>query len=115
MAFDTTIIKKIWKQASENNEITRLQVLENAKYHIVSFFESRNVKEVFLYGSVLRKGEFNKDSDLDVAILGGNFASYRYDGLLEFDKKIGVKYVDVIEMEECSFTDLIRKYGLKLI
>jgi len=107
--FDFSTWKNACLENEKEKERVRLSVLEEvnkALYEISLVYEW---KEVFIFGSIIKPGQFSSRSDVDIGIGGLNkFLHYRLvadlSGILD-------RSVDVVRLEDCSFAEVIRTRG----
>ena len=66
--------------------------------------------EIYLFGSVTKKGRFNFESDVDIAVGGlDKFKLYSFIGDISL---LLMRDVDVVRLEECRFAAKIQKDGI---
>lgn len=107
-----------WKQARNNKHLAREErrkdLLNNAKQEIFQFFSAiPTIKSVYLTGSILQPNKFHKYSDIDIAVEGLEETSYLRTKV-ELEKLLNIT-VDLIELENCRFRDIILENGIKII
>ena len=106
----------LWERAVEleynEREKERVDTLKALISTLKDYFKHKNIKKVFIVGSILKEGMFFHFSDIDIAVEGlkeGYFRSLsELEDLLKRD-------VDIIELESCRFRDLIEKHGIRVI
>jgi predicted nucleotidyltransferase len=65
--------------------------------------------EIYLFGSVTKKGRFGAASDVDIAVGGlDKFKLYSFIGDISM---LLMREVDVVRLEECPFASAIKKNG----
>ncbi len=109
--FDFSIWQRNLARKEEQREQLRHSVLSRLNGALEILSDQYSWTEVFIFGSVIRKGEFNENSDIDIGIQGLDPLSHyafvgELSGLLERD-------VDVVLLEECGFADRIKEKGIK--
>ncbi len=110
--FDTSLWEKSLHEEYRRREQERLQVLAEVKHHLFAFFSGKQVKAVYLTGSLFREGKFYAFSDVDIAVEG---LEEDYFGVLVALEDLLNRKVDLIELERCRFSQAIRDTGLKIL
>jgi len=109
MHYSISLWESINKQKYLKKEELRKFFLQKTAGTLQSFFKTKNVKRVYIVGSLLNEGQFTEYSDIDIAVEGlqeDYFAVMtRLEDLLD-------REVDIIELEHCRFADAIKKKGL---
>ncbi|MFA5479913.1 MAG: hypothetical protein WC002_03115 [Candidatus Muiribacteriota bacterium] len=98
-------IKTLEKQKNEMLEEKRLTVLENTKKTIKENFKNVDFN-IFITGSLIECFQFNKYSDIDIAV--ENFKGIRFE-LLSKLSNILEREVDLILLEQCDFKNNLKK------
>lgn len=109
--FDFSIWKRNLARKEEEREKLRCAVLARLDEALKVLSAKYSWDEIFIFGSVARKGTFHDRSDVDIGIEGLDpLQHYAFvgelSGLLERD-------VDVVLLEECGFAERIKEKGLK--
>ena len=109
--FDFSIWKRNLARKEEEREKLRCAVLSRLDEALKVLSAKYSWDEIFVFGSVARKGTFHDRSDVDIGIEGLDpLQHYAFvgelSGLLERD-------VDVVLLEECGFAERIKEKGLK--
>ena len=105
----------IWRQRRrqrvkdyENIPRTVLSEIEEAVQVLTGQYEW---EEIYLFGSILKPGKFQPDSDVDIGVKGlDKFLLYAFIGDVS---AILNREVDVVRLEECPFAEKIMKSGVK--
>ena len=98
-------MEKINQKRKDDDEKERIYVYEKTIKAIKSLSEQYFWDDIYVFGSVIKKGRFSKRSDIDIGIKGLNkFDLFRFvadlSTLLERD-------VDVIRLKDCHFSKKI--------
>lgn len=91
---------------SYNKEVTLRRIREN-----IDFISKYNVSSVIIFGS-LNRGEFNEDSDVDIAIIGKE--KIELDNILDMElyfEKLLKREIDVIDLHSDTL-DLFVKMNI---
>ena len=105
----------IWRRASiekrHSSEKYRQQTLKKIWNAVAKLYSVYTWDELYVFGSVTKPEQFTQRSDIDIGVSGMNkFLHYRFtsdlSGLLQQD-------VDVILLEDCIFSDVIKKRGIR--
>ena len=107
--FDTGVLDRALARKREERERVRRAVQARA-LHLLD--ESPvHVGEAILFGSVVRPGQFDAESDVDVAIPA--VAPRTYFALMgHLEDGLG-RDVDLVTIDSCHFADAIRRTGLR--
>lgn len=109
--FDPYIWRQRRRKRLEDYENIRRAVLSEIEDAIESLTGEYEWEEIYLFGSIIKPGRFQPDSDVDIGIKGLNkFALYAFIGDIS---AILNRDVDVVRMEECPFAEKIMKSGVK--
>jgi uncharacterized protein len=108
--FDFSIWERHLARKEEQREELRHSVLLKLDKSLKVLSEKYSWKEIFIFGSITRNGAFHYNSDIDIGIEGLDpLKHYAFvgeiSGLMERD-------VDVVILEECGFTEMIKEKGL---
>ncbi|MGC8602617.1 MAG: nucleotidyltransferase family protein [Desulfomonilaceae bacterium] len=109
--FDFSIWERNLARKAEEREKLRQTVLVQLDEALKVLSEKYSWTEIFIFGSITRKGAFHDGSDVDIGIEGLDpLDHYAFvadiSSFLERD-------VDVVILEECGFADRIKEKGLK--
>ena len=109
-----TIRPTLWLQAREKkqqeSERLRREALDQVDAVLQELAKRYTWTEVYLFGSVLQPGKFDKDSDIDLAVAGlPKQDLYRLTA--ELMSLLG-RNVDLVILEEASFSEKIRQKGV---
>lgn len=110
--YDISLWEKRLQEKYAERERVRQQVLAKAVEALRDYFTGKNVKAVYLTGSVLREGRFHAFSDIDVAVEG--FEGDYFRTLVELEALLD-RDVDLIELEKCLFREQIMQRGLRIL
>ena len=112
MKFSTHMIEKIEYEKHQFLEQKRMDLLQKSIDEIKIYFQLIELDELYITGSILIQNKFNNISDIDIAVKGLSTNLY-FKAISELEEKLSRK-VEIIELENCSFAEKIRKTGLKL-
>jgi len=99
------------QKEQEEREKIRKSILQDVNKTLQLLMEKYTWKEIYLFGSIVQKGRFQPNSDVDIAVRGLNkFDYYAFIGEVS---EILNRRVDVIRLEECHFSNSIEKKGMK--
>jgi len=113
MVFSTSLLYEMEISRKEKLEIRRHEILELAIIKIKSVFKTVDVKEVYITGSILIPHKFTSHSDIDIAVKG--LSATDYFSVISRLEEILLITVEIIELENCRFSDKIISTGLKII
>lgn len=112
MSFDTSLWEKILQDKYQKREKTRKEILYATVIKLKEYFSRKEIKNLYIIGSILREGMFYDFSDIDIAVEGltGNYfeTSCELEHILD-------RNIELIEIEKCSFKEKIKKEGLKIL
>jgi predicted nucleotidyltransferase len=111
----STTLPSVWYKAilerQALHEKMRISVLQKISKALKIVEKKYHWDDTYLFGSVAQKGKFRRNSDIDIAISGLNkLEHYAFTGEIS---ELLDKPVDVVLLEECIFTESIKKKGLK--
>ncbi len=91
------------------NEQERLALIDRALAWLDTHGQSYGINQAYLFGSVLRPGQFTEHSDLDLAV-------EQIEPTLLFSaisalSTAAEREVDIIELSKCHFAERIRQRG----
>jgi len=110
--FDISLWVESQKEGYKKREEKRRAFLNSLIKKLIDYFKDREVKEVYIIGSILEEGNFYEFSDIDMAVRGLKDGYSKVYGDLE---EIVERTIDLIELERCSFRDILKKRGLRII
>lgn len=110
--YNISLWEKFLGEEYNDREKERLTILKASVKALKVYFKGKDVKRVFLVGSILKKGGFYPFSDIDVAVGGLNEEYFKT--LLGLEDVLG-RNVDLIEIEKCRFKDSLEREGLKVV
>lgn len=110
--FDDSLLDKIIEERYAEREKKRLETLQSLTEKLKSHFSQKGFKKVYIFGSILKAGEFHDFSDIDIAVEGLTGDYFRV--CADAEEIIG-REIEVVEIEKCKFRDSIEKYGLRVI
>lgn len=111
--FDTSIWQKRMQMQDIKLEETRKEVLAYTINFLNTIKENLLVDEIYLFGSILRENMFEENSDIDIAVKGLKDSKHFFRIWTQLDV-IPLRNIDLLELEECNFKELVIKYGLKI-
>ncbi len=101
------------QKEQEDREKLRKQILQDVNKTLQILMEKYKWEDIYLFGSIVQKGRFQPNSDVDIAVRGLNkFDYYAFIGEVS---EILNRRVDVIRLEECHFSSSIIKKGMRWI
>ena len=110
--YNISLWERFLDKEYNDREKERLAILKASVKALKVYFKGKDVKRVFLVGSILKKGGFYPFSDIDVAVGGLNEEYFKT--LLGLEDVLG-RNVDLIEIEKCRFKDSLEREGLKIV
>ena len=110
--FSTYLWKELLEEKHREKEEERIKTLESVCKSLREYFSSKKVRSVYLCGSLIREGEFNLFSDIDVAVEG--LEEDYFETLCELEELLK-RDVDLIELKKCSFKNIILREGVKVL
>lgn len=110
--YDISLWEKFLDEEYKEREKNRLDALTASVNALKSYFKGKDVKRVFLVGSILEEGGFYPFSDIDVAVDG---LKEEYFKTLSELEDILERNVDLIEIEKCRFKESLERKGLKIL
>lgn len=112
MQLDIRLWEELKKGEASLREKERKKTLAETKGLLKKYFGDKRVNRVFLFGSILKKGDFYPFSDIDVVVDG---LSERYfKTLCDLEEILG-REVDLVEFESSRLKEAISKRGMKII
>ena len=110
--YDISLWERFLGEEYKEREKERRDILKISVKTLKAYFKGKDVKRVFLVGSILKKGCFYPFSDIDVAVDG--LKEEYFKTLLELED-ILKRNVDLIEIEKCRFKNSLERKGLKVL
>lgn len=110
--FDISLWIETEKEKYAKREKKRRKYLDFLKEKLTSYFKNIPVKEVYLVGSIVQEGDFYDVSDVDVAVEGLKEDYLKVYGDLE---EIIERGVDLIELEKCKFSHILKRTGVRIL
>ena len=110
--FDTSLWEKSLNEEYGRRERDRLQLLGHAEAVLPIYFSGKQVKAVYLTGSLLREGQFRDFSDADIAVEG--LEENYFEVLVQLEDLLD-RQVDLIELENCRFAETIRQNSRRVV
>ncbi len=111
VGYDISLWERLQEEKYAKREERRKLLLDEVFHKLIDFFKDRDVKSVYLFGSLLREGGFYEFSDIDIAV--ERIKDDYFEVALEIEHLLD-RDVDLVELEKCRFRDFITKYGLKI-
>lgn len=112
ITFDASLWERVVEKRYEEMERKRLEILQALIEKLRDYFKDREVKRVYILGSILKEGEFYEFSDVDIAVEGLKEDYFRTSAEIE---DIVDRNIDLIEIEKCKFLDSIERQGVRVI
>lgn len=110
MPFDTFILDEALAQRKARNEAERQKLLAKTLRLLDDLGARYNIQRAYLFGSVVKPGHFQPDSDVDIAVEQIDPRQF-IAALSEFSMRLN-RDVDLIELDKCHFAHRIREKGL---
>ena len=95
------------------NLVKNIGLSENLLQEIIAYAQKNNIEKVVLFGSRAR-GDFKYNSDIDLAIWGGNGASFALDVNEEAYTLLKFDVVDYRYSVQQELSDSIQQEGIVL-
>ncbi len=99
--------RRYFERERKRREIIQLTLLKLRDY-----FKDKDVKRVYIVGSLLREGKFYDFSDIDIAVEGLKEDYFRT--CAEIEDMVD-RNIDLIEIEKCKFFDSIKQHGVRVL
>ena len=110
--FDTSLWERMLEKRHLDRESRRREIIQLTLLKLRDYFKDKDVKRVYIVGSILKEGAFYEFSDIDIAVEGLKEDYFRTCAEIE-DMLDG--NIDLIEIEKCKFSDSIEKYGVRVL
>lgn len=111
MSFDTSLWQEIIVEEKKHQELSRQQRFIDVKRSLTEYFAQKSVEKVYLIGSLTKPEQYNKMSDIDIAIQGMNPQEY-LQIFGELEELLNTENIDLIEIEKCHFANFIETEGV---
>ena len=109
--FQTTYLDRILAKQRSQLEQERQSLLDKTIDWLDNYGSQYGIKQAYIFGSITRKNQFTKGSDIDIAIEITN-TDYLF-SIIGFISEATGKEVDVILLNDCHFANRIRERGIK--
>ena len=107
----------LWLQSAEEEEKEREKIRREVLREIDEALEILAMRyswnDLYLFGSIIRTGRFTQSSDIDIAVRG--LKKLDYFAFVGDISAILNRSVDVINLEDCHFSDSIVSGGVRWI
>jgi predicted nucleotidyltransferase len=113
MKYPIGLLYEIDASRKERLEKERHEILEQTIIETKNVFKNLQVQEVFLTGSILIPYKFSSRSDIDIAVKG--LSAHDYFPVLSKLEESLLRTVEIIELENCRFSDKIITTGLRVL
>jgi len=111
--FDFSIANEVYEEKKAKKEKNRQELLAKVLSNLQNYFSKKNVKNVYLTGSLLEPNCFSRYSDIDIAIEGFNkndfFSIYG-----DLEELLETENIDLIDLKHCHFKKEILANGIKV-
>ncbi|MCF8038388.1 MAG: nucleotidyltransferase domain-containing protein [Desulfohalobiaceae bacterium] len=105
-----TLWLQVREKKQQESERLRREALDQVDAALQKLAKRYSCTEIYLFGSVLQPGKFDKDSDIDVAVAGlPKQDLYRLTA--ELMSLLG-RNVDLVILEKTRFSEKIKREGL---
>ncbi len=106
------LLKKIKDEKRGRREESRKTLIRETKEKLNNYFQDKNVREVYLFGSITTEERFYDWSDVDIAIsvIDGDY----FRMLSEIERLLG-RDIHLVQLKGCGFEERIRKEGIKIL
>ena len=111
MKFDFSFWKKTLSEKEKKQE-ERNSTLQKTIYVLKAYFGDKNVKKVYLVGSILQPHRFFPFSDIDIAVEG--LEEPYLQTLVAIEDLLG-RDVDLIELEKSSLKESLEEIGVRIV
>lgn len=112
--FDTSLWRKRIKKKIDDREGLRKKTLKEIISRLTSYSKEIPVKSLYIFGSITKENMFNDNSDIDIAIKSITSDITFFKLWLQLEE-ICAKEIDLLDLDECSFSPLIQEQGIKII
>ncbi|MFQ5596394.1 MAG: nucleotidyltransferase family protein, partial [Anaerolineae bacterium] len=111
VAFDTSLLDAAIAQQQADGERRRQALLHQVLRLLDQLGPQHGISEAYIFGSVVRAGQFSEHSDVDIAV-EQMAPSQFFDAMAALSMELE-RDVDFIELRKCHFADRIRDEGIK--
>jgi predicted nucleotidyltransferase len=111
MSFDISLWQQIITEQKNQQELYRQEQFTAVKKLLKEYFAKKSVEKVYLIGSLTKPDQYNKYSDIDIAIKGMNPQEY-LQIFGELEELLNTENIDLIEIEKCGFAEIIETEGV---
>jgi hypothetical protein len=111
MTFQTTYLDRILAKQRFQLEEERQNLLEKTIDWLDHYGSQYGIKQAYIFGSLTRKNQFSKESDIDVAVEITNTDNFF--SLIGFISEATGRDVDLILLTNCHFANRIRERGIQ--
>lgn len=111
MTFQTTYLDRILAKQRSQLEQERQTLLEKTIDWLDNYGSQYGIKQAYIFGSLTRKNQFAKESDIDIAVEISNTDNFF--SLIGFISEATGRDVDLILLNNCHFANRIRERGIK--
>ncbi|MGC8778685.1 MAG: nucleotidyltransferase family protein [Candidatus Caldatribacteriaceae bacterium] len=111
-SFSINLWEKLLLEKEREKERERREILGKVLETLRGYFAAKKVKAVYLWGSILREGEFSPFSDIDIAV--EDLKEDYFQVLCELEEVLQ-RDVDLVEIEKCTFRGKILQEGVKIL
>ena len=110
MAFDTSVLDAAIRRRRDRLERERAELLERVASAIRAQAGALGVRHAYVVGSLTREHGWSEDSDVDVAIHGGDPLA-----VMRLVEDASGRVVDVIDLDRHPVPDLFRRNGVQVV
>jgi predicted nucleotidyltransferase len=107
----TPLLDQALRAQAERRERDRQHALQQTLAWLDQHGRAYGIAEAYIFGSVLRSGQFQAGSDVDVAVVQIDSRRY-FEAIGVLAAWVG-REVDIIELQKCPFRHRIQEYGLR--
>ncbi|MFN0050330.1 MAG: nucleotidyltransferase family protein [Cytophagales bacterium] len=112
--FDVSLWKAQIKNRIEHREALRKTTLDLLISKLKTCREDIPVDSLYIFGSITRENMFSETSDIDIAVktIKADISFFKL--WIQIDT-ICETEIDLLDMDECSFSHLIEAQGIKIM
>lgn len=111
--FDTSVWQKSISKKIENRELKRIEDLAKISQNLKSFSHLIPVEKLYIFGSVTRKNMYNEHSDIDIAIKN-TVKDVSFFKIWKQIEEICNQNIDLLDLDECAFAEIIESTAIKI-
>ena len=102
------VLQRALERRRKAREVGRQEALRRVEHVLAGLAGRYGLREAYLFGSIVRPGRFDRDSDVDVAVadLGAGYWAFA----AQLSAAVG-REVDVVELRRSRFAARIRREG----